>query len=831
MIPIKTQHSRLWLYVALPLMVAAGALLYTIHVCAAGQEAQPETKITEQAVAEGRERGAKAIKYATDFQWVASPSDDLSAAGAKTIHLARCAPGVFGNEPEYWVYIAGAGQPEAVKVTGGSCKGDDQPGTLEFTTAAAHGAGYTLSSASSGLQEASIGARWRNNTPYRYVQGGKVIAPPGEFRIYAPLSIITRNQTIDFGGSIFECWVADDACIKVGLAKDYNYTANITLVSPLGRPTQLHGRKPMIAVYGQKTRILNLLTMPGVPLGKDVSGTFGSYVSVIGDQAFLLDGLASDNGLAIECNATQCGTLIVAPGPFGGHPANAAVGWLKNLNLDLQCRGNGIDWQSGNTLRVSDSVIQGYNQFGVRGGHARGGYGMIAMDNIYMEDSIACPNPLGNVGAAGVIAQGGQYDIRGGEGPAGHFPVFAKTGKIQYDYYLVAHHAKYGASNPLYAGYALTSGSGEITVTTPDVPGAATFDLLRLTKPTGDDAYTQQAPMGTAKFAVATGVARNTACGHGVCTFTDKQGEPAKYTVQPIQYFPGVPYWPGAIAIFADGDSGSLYTASTVHLAINGLGIGYQANVLGPNRAAISSLTCVQMLGSPIWQNCLGAAMPPAGDYAQNATVISSRANADGTKVPNLKGRLNFLQTGSGPGHIITLEDSDPSKTLATRNNRPKNDPNDAYIGQDTLLGLASFGLSLGAPASISEYVGNVGDGTNWKERLTSKDKTFAVPVVVKDGNTLTVGSGSAISQMKIFHTAAVAASRVPAQSCVDVKGTAAGLAAGDQLTGITPPKPLGNLALNAYASGTNTVVLHFCNASTAAESVPAGAYTFLGVR
>lgn len=822
MIPIKTQHFRLLLYVVLPLLMVAGALLYTNRVCAAGQEARPEARLTEQSVAEGRERGAKAIKYATDFQWVASPTDDLSAPGAKIVHLARCAPGVFGNGWEYWVYIAGTGRPEAVKVSGGSCKGDDQPGTLQFTTALAHGAGYTLSSASSGLQEASIAAGWRNSVAPYSTSGGKVIAPPGEFRIYAPVSFLTSAQTVDFSGSMFECWVAEDACLKVGLSSNYNITLSVTLLNPRGRPTQPHGQQTMIAVYGQKTRIENLMTMAGVALPDKQHGTFGSYIKVIGDQAFLLDGVDTSTGRGLECTPAFCGTVIVAPGPFG-RPSNAAVGWLKNLNLDLQCMGNGIDWQSGNTLRVSDSVIQGYNQFGVRGGTARGGYGMIEMDNIYMEDSTTCPNPLGNVGTAGVVVQGGLFDIRGGEGPSGHFPVFAKTGKTEYDYYVVAHHAKYGASNPLYAGSALTNGSGEITVTTPDVPGAATFDLLRLPWLAN--------PVGTGNFAVVSGASRNAVCGRGVCSFTDKQGEPAKYKIEPVRYFPIVPYWPGALALFSNSDDDSIYSASTVRLAMNGLGIGYQANVLGPTRAAISSLTCVAVQGSPIWQNCLGATKPPAGDAVQNATVLSSKSNSDGGDAPNLKGRLNFLQTGTGPGHIITLSDSDPARTIAARNNRPTNDPNDAYIGQDTVAGLTAFGLSLGAPASISEYVGSAGDGKSWKERLTSKEKIFAVPVVVKDGSTLKVGNGTAISQMKIFHTAAIPASRVPGQSCVDVKGTADGLTAGDQVTGITPPKAMGNLALNAYASGTNTVTLHFCNASAAAESVPAGVYTFLGVR
>jgi hypothetical protein len=63
------------------------------------------------------------------------------------------------------------------------------------------------------------------------------------------------------------------------------------------------------------------------------------------------------------------------------------------------------------------------------------------------------------------------------------------------------------------------------------------------------------------------------------------------------------------------------------------------------------------------------------------------------------------------------------------------------------------------------------------------------------------------------------------------VKGNAAGLTAGEQVLGITPPKPLGNLGLNAYPGAANTVTLHFCNPSATAVSTPPGTYTFLGVR
>ena len=76
----------------------------------------------------------------------------------------------------------------------------------------------------------------------------------------------------------------------------------------------------------------------------------------------------------------------------------------------MQCGGNGVDWQAGNTLRISDSVIQGYAQYGVRAGVRRGGYGGFELANVY-EEVGACANPMGRFGQAGVIAQGSTVKI------------------------------------------------------------------------------------------------------------------------------------------------------------------------------------------------------------------------------------------------------------------------------------------------------------------------------------------------------------------------------------------------------------------------------------
>ena len=254
-------------------------------------------------------------------------------------------------------------------------------------------------------------------------------------------------------------------------------------------------------------------------------------------------------------------------------------------------------------------------------------------------------------------------------------------------------------------------------------------------------------------------------------------------------------------------------------------------NTAGGTGQSISMLKCVIVSGSPVWTSCLGSGAPAITTFTPPATLMSNKIANDAGKMKNQKGRLNFLESGSGPTHIVTLVDSMPDKTFAAQGNRASNDAKDAFIGCDTKYCSGGYtGLTLGAPVSLSNYIGNAGDGKNWKERLTEKEKTFAVPVVIEKGGTLTLGSGTAISQIKVFTTNSIPDSRVSAQSCIDISGTAAGVAASDQITGVKPPKPLGNLSLTAYASGEDTVTLHFCNPSTSSVTTPRGVYSFLAV-
>lgn len=159
--------------------------------------------------------GMQAIKYATDFAWSQTNTADLTTAGVKTVMFTICPPGVSGAEPQYYIYISGTGTAEAVLVTGGTCAGNGQPGTLQFTTANAHAVGYMVGSASGGLQEALVAARFIPSNPAGTSQSGEVIVPPGELKAYAKVSIRASDITVDFSGSIVECWM-NSSCIFVG---------------------------------------------------------------------------------------------------------------------------------------------------------------------------------------------------------------------------------------------------------------------------------------------------------------------------------------------------------------------------------------------------------------------------------------------------------------------------------------------------------------------------------------------------------------------------------------------------------------------------------------
>jgi len=450
----------------------------------------------------------------------------------------------------------------------------------------------------------------------------------------------------------------------------------------------------------------------------------------------------------------------------------------------------------------------------------RGGYSPTQIDNVYMELNTPM-NPAGNIGAAGIIVVGSRLSAKTEMLAVGGQPSFARTGKTRYVYWIVAREATLGSSVPLQAGYAYTNGTGNITVSWPKIDGKnISYDVLR-TEGEGNDVT---APYGKGNFAVVTGVPQ---CAGDVCQTTDSQASLKMYAVTTNPSFePVLMFWPGSVIL-----SGGAY-ADLIIPSVTGVSpiVSTLANV--PSVFADRCST-----GTPgVYAVCF------AGESAGNnqprvvGTLLQNGPRTGG-QAENVKGRLNFFNSPAASiaqSHIITLVDSDPAKTLADAIHRPSSDDKDTYIGTDVHAGgapLFQSQLAFGAPVSISNYIANKGDGTHWKERLTEKEKIFTVPVAIQKGNTLTVGEGSPLSRMKIYSTPNVAATTVAAQSCTDVAPSVPGLTKADVITGITPPKALGNLSLNAYASATDSLTLHFCNPTTSSVTISPGVYTFLGVR
>jgi hypothetical protein len=173
----------------------------------------------------------------------------------------------------------------------------------------------------------------------------------------------------------------------------------------------------------------------------------------------------------------------------------------------------------------------------------------------------------------------------------------------------------------------------------------------------------------------------------------------------------------------------------------------------------------------------------PAGDsvsadYAPVGALLLQSASTGNNAIANLKGRLNFLAPSPLQAtHLITLGDSNPDKTLATPGHRPTNDPNDTWIGLDNPNAIPSnFQLAFGAPVSISSYIGNVGDGTNWLERLrggTSPLKSFQVPITTNFLISSTLASGPPFSVASSAPVSILTVANHPKlQNCVTGQGT-----------------------------------------------------------
>jgi hypothetical protein len=768
------------------------------------------------------------IRYVTGGDnWSANPSGSLTGGTQATATLSPCPMGIdtTGNSM-YYVYVSGQGTPEPAMVTGGSCTSGAGSGTILFTPKNSHAAGYTISSASSGIQEAINDAcglpSGSGGNPNARVVLPATGATSNALPVYGSIFAHCSRTLIEGNGTLLSCSTRDRCMVLGDLVNSTHYDAvtlrGVNLTSTVNADgcqitnTQRQSNVVTITVasgcstiqtgdlvninftdstaywgshgpvtvsgtsitYSQTAANVAAAASPGTIAIQNAAiednalpgtmedikyttgggGKFNQFFVVDNDQAATIRNF--DNGAqGLLCTANHCGSFVYSAGTTAATP----VLWLDKLNISAQCGGNGVTVYANNSTHISDSVIQGFGMWGVYTSTVLGSYGGTQLDNVYNEEGAGpCPNPyLGNTFAsAGIIfSSGGEpLSVRGGEQPNGWMPEFANTGSTEYNYYVVVHDTVGGASNPLYAGYAMSSGAGNITVQWPHVApiGSVTYDLVRMTPGTlGADTamFPVQGACGGGNPTACGSVALNLAqCSGLVCSYTDSaSASTSNYAISSPGYFPMLTFWPGGLVMNGTGTQNAGNLPGAIIDTDWGVGNGMISpwiSTVGFLRPAIYARQCsgnAAVFGGA-WVQCLegdghGNSFPAVGGL-----LLNSGPNF-GSETAGIKGRLNFITAPTiaiNQLHIITLVDSNPAKTLATSLNRPPNDAADTYIGLDQPAGGSSRSaaqLAFGAPVAISSYIGNVGDNTSFLERLTATAKTFNVPVNVSGNLTV----------------------------------------------------------------------------------------------
>jgi hypothetical protein len=450
------------------------------------------------------------------------------------------------------------------------------------------------------------------------------------------------------------------------------------------------------------------------------------------DQEFIVERVTNRSTLVLNATANwPIGAFVYQRNDQG----NNGITYIHGSEITgVNCATGG-----GNGFVMTDTVCQGFPVYGIR---YFGGLQPATFQNIYQESTGGSMNPLYIVPGVfpnGIASQDG-FVVQGGTGTkvlgtfptSGYTPFFASGGGggAERSYFVVPRSSTQGYGPVLFIGSAEpTNGSVSIPLMWPSVElqiastagvGTLTWDVLVVT------GTASPAPFGTGSYAIATNISGSCAT-NGMCSFTDTQAAASSYTVQTQQFFPLFWFWPGNFAInntvlltdqtwanpsavASQGTTGVSIIAEQCHAG----GVGYRR--------------------SPIWIHCLASEY--SGGSGSIATVLQEQDTSNGGPVVNSKGRLNFGKVINSPNDIITLQDSNFAKTMATIGERPTNDAGDMAIGLDQ-----AGGMSERAGTSITSYINGVPSGTNYQERLTAAAKTFNVPVNVNGSLAVTAGT------------------------------------------------------------------------------------------
>lgn len=740
---------------------------------------------------------------------------NLSVAGSSTLTLTPCPLGIdttpAAHNYIYAVFVSGTGTPEAARVTGGTCTPGLASGTVIVTTLNTHPAGFTVGSASSGIQEAWNDA-WVNDSGAAPVSSS-VASPDVQllagttYTVQASVYLRGRGGVLDGRGALIACQTRD-RCLYIGTTqgfpfvnhhKVYNLTmttsvqvngANVASVSAAAGTysVQTAAAHPFVLndtviceYHSQNVEQKWMAQVTNVADNTHFQVAFGALsfstsattfgwcnienaaIEDNSDHVILQDfnlasvtgigggefneGIVNDNDQQFQITrATNRSHAIINPSapnvststwPIGSFffqrtdQTLAGIMYVHDSELtNVNCADSG-----GNGFVMENSVCQGFPMWPVR---YSGGLQPATLSNVYQEGGGSVNNALyGYAAQSGYILQGGSGGIEiGGTFPiAGLPPTFLSSGgggACTVSQYFVVAQTSIGRTAPFYIGSSnpTNCNGANIGLQWPSIAlqdstgtsvGTLTWDIIRTIGANTVAPFGTLAGGGVNSGSIATG--NSGSCVNGMCSFTDTQAAAAGYTVNSAQIAPVFWFWPASLVV----NKGPVYVDS----------IGTGAGVVSANGAlgvSVIAKRC-QSTGStgqktPSWVQCL--ATDGGGGSGSIATVLQQHDTAGNGPVANSKGRFNLEKAVTAPNDLITLQDSNLPKTMATPGGRPSNDAGDMALGVDT-----NGGMSIRSPTSIAQYVGTLQNGSPL-EQLAASAKTFTVPVTLPSLSTAT---------------------------------------------------------------------------------------------
>lgn len=734
-------------------------------------------------------------RYVTpEWNWQQRPPDDLTIPGSVTIHLSPCPLGVdtkSGSEYyKYVVYISGKGISEAVPVTGGSCAPGTSGGTIMVTTAYPHAAGYTVGSASGGIQEAwndawtsDLGTTASNDAaPYVKLMAGI------NYNVYATVYLRGRGGVLDGAGALIACSTRD-RCIYIGTTKAAAYVAyhklyNLTgtssvnvdgaqvasVVATSGTYTLTTASNHPFVVgdvvdceyYSQNSSQHWVGTVNAVPNSTSFTVSYGSASFAAGANTFGFCGLLnafiennSDHVAVQDINLTQVAAFGMGYFDYGIVNDNdqqfiierAANRSSLIIRSDANFPMGAFVYQRTDGGNAGITYVHN-SEFSNVNCATGGGNGFVMSDTVCQGFPVYAVRYFGGLQPAtfsniyqestgatpnplyGYAAQMA-YAVQGGVGTkfVGTFPTQGYPAMFASGGSGTNERTYFVVPRSSSMGYGPLMFAGYAQAATSTTNVTVTWPSIELQ----DGVYHQS--VGTLTWDILVTMGQSAVTPYGTGMFAIATNAAVSCGTNGMCSFTDTQAAPVSYTVQAQQFT-PVFWFWPSNFVINNTTIFVDAVAYEPTALASQGSTGVSIVAAQCDAGGAGRRRNPIwvsclaspSSYGTQflGTVLQEIDPSNNGPNVNSKGRLNFGKAVGTPNDLITLTDSNFAKTITTPGQRPSNDAGDAAIGLDQ-----SGGLAQRAGTSISSYINVVPNGTNFLERLTATGKTFNVPVTI----------------------------------------------------------------------------------------------------